>query len=153
MSFVIEKTLDIKAPPEVVWEVLTDFSRYGEWNPFVVEARSSLKPGEAMDMKVKLLGPAQRQVEWMVETVSGKRFEYQMKPFPLGGLRSRRSHDLEPAAGGTRYRSYFRLEGWMMPLVRALFGASIERGMRGMWEGLQRRSEQLWAQRQNRKAA
>ena len=153
MSFVIEKTLDIKAPPEVVWEVLTDFPKYGEWNPFVVQASSSLKPGEAMDMKVKLLGPAQRQVEWMIETVSGKRFEYQMKPFPLGGLRSRRSHDLEATATGTRYKSYFRLEGWMMPLVRALFGSSIEAGMRGMWEGLQRRAEALAAQRQGRQAA
>ena len=153
MSFVIEKTLEIKAPPEVVWEVLTDFPKYGEWNPFVVECRSTLTPGEAMDMKVKLIGPAQRQVEWMVETVPGKRFEYQMKPFPLGALRSRRSHDLEATTAGTRYRSYFRLEGWMMPLVRALFGKPIETGMRGMWEALQRRAEQLWVQRQNRKAA
>ena len=154
MSFVIEKTLDIKAPPEVVWEVLTDFAKYGEWNPFVVEAKSSLKPGEAMDMKVKLMAYPQRQVEWMIENVTGQRFSYQMKPFPLGALRSRRGHVLEPGAnGGTRYTSQFRLEGWMMPLVRALMGSRIEVGMRGMWEGLQRRSEQLWAQRQNRKAA
>jgi len=148
MSFVIEKTLEIAAPPPVVWEVLTDFARYPEWNPFVVECRSTLQPGAAMDMRVKLLGPPQRQVEWMSEHVPGRRFAYNMKPFPLGALRSLRSHDVEAAgAERTRYRSYFQLDGWMMPLVRGLFGASIERGMRGMWEGVQRRSEQLWVQR------
>jgi uncharacterized protein YndB with AHSA1/START domain len=152
MSFVIEKTLDIKAPPEVVWEVLTDFGKYGEWNPFVVECRSTLKPGEAMDMKVKLMAYPQRQVEWMVENVSGRRFSYQMKPFPLGALRSRRSHEIAAMPGGTRYTSCFRLEGWMMPLVRALMGSRIETGMRGMWEGLQKRSEQLWAQRHSKAA-
>lgn len=151
MPFVIEKTLDIQAPPAVVWEVLTDFSKYPEWNPFVVECRSTLRPGEAMDMRVKLVGPPQRQVEWMNEHVPGKRFAYNMKPFPLGAVRSLRSHDVEAlGADRTRYRSYFRLDGWMMPLVRGLFGAAIERGMRGMWEGVQSRSEQLWAQRQNK---
>jgi uncharacterized protein YndB with AHSA1/START domain len=149
MSFVIDKTLDIAAPPEVVWEVLTDFPRYGEWNPFVVECRSTLVPGEAMDMRVKLVGFPQRQVEWMNEHVPGRRFAYNMKPFPLGALRSRRSHEVEPAgANRTRYRSSFRLEGWMMPLVRGLLGGRIEAGMRGMWEGVQRRAEELWAQRQ-----
>ena len=149
MSFVIEQTLDIAAPPQVVWEVLTDFPKYGEWNPFVVRCESTLQPGAAMDMRVKLLGPPQRQVEWMKEHVPGKRFSYNMKPFPLGALHSQRSHEVESTGQNrTRYRSYFELDGWMMPLVRGLFGASIERGMRGMWEGVQRRSEQLWAQRQ-----
>lgn len=148
MSFIIEKTLDIKAPPAVVWEVLTDFAKYPEWNPFVVECKSTLQPGDAMDMRVKLIGPPQRQVEWMNEHVPGKRFAYNMKPFPLGAVRSLRSHDLEAVgADATRYRSYFQLDGWMMPIVRGMFGAAIERGMRGMWEGVQHRSEQLWAQR------
>jgi hypothetical protein len=153
MSFTIMKTLDIGAPPEIVWEVLTDFPKYGEWNPFVVEAKCSLKPGEAMDMKVVLMGFPQRQVEWMRECHPGQDFSYAMKPFPLGGLSSRRGHVLEPAgAGRTRYTSQFELQGWMMPLVRGLMGARIEIGMRGMWEALQRRSEELWAQRKPKAA-
>ena len=143
-----EATCEIDAPPQLVWQVMLDLPRYGEWNPFVVECRSTLKPGEAMDMRVKLMAVPQRQVEWMNEHVPGKRFAYNMKPFPLGAVSSLRSHDLEAiGADRTRYRSYFQLNGWMMPLVRGLFGAAIERGMRGMWEGLQRRSEQQWAQR------
>jgi uncharacterized protein YndB with AHSA1/START domain len=154
MSFIIERTLEIDAPAAVVWEVLTDFARYPEWNPFVLECRSTLKPGEAFDMRVKLMSRPQRQVEWVLEHVPGQRFAYQMKPFPLGALRSRRSHEVEPLGEQrTRYRSYFRLEGWLMPLVRALMGRRIEVGMQGMWEGVQARAEKLWAQRRGSKAA
>lgn len=153
MSFRIDKTLDIAAPPSVVWEVLTDFPRYGEWNPFVVEAKCSLKPGEAMDMKVVLMGFPQRQVEWMVDCEPGRAFSYAMKPFPGGGLSSRRGHVLEDAGNHrTRYTSNFELRGWLMPVVRGLMGARIEIGMRRMWEALQKRSEELWAQRSGRRA-
>ncbi len=104
-------------------------------------------------MRVKLMARPQRQVEWMLEHVPGQRFAYRMKPFPLGALRSLRSHEVASlGASLTRYRSYFQLDGWMMPLVRGLMGRRIETGMRGMWEGLQKRSEQLWAQRQSKAA-
>ncbi|MEO7993810.1 MAG: SRPBCC domain-containing protein [bacterium] len=29
----VRTTIDIAAPPTVVWEILTDFARYSEWNP------------------------------------------------------------------------------------------------------------------------
>jgi hypothetical protein len=33
MSITINTTVDIDAPKEVVWKVLTDFAAYPEWNP------------------------------------------------------------------------------------------------------------------------
>lgn len=35
MKKTISTTVDIPAPREAVWEVLTDFAAYGEWNPFM----------------------------------------------------------------------------------------------------------------------
>ena len=32
---VLEKTIEIDATPDEVWDVLTDFADYEEWNPFV----------------------------------------------------------------------------------------------------------------------
>src|SRR3546814_14762853 len=37
-----------------VWEVIRDLSKYPEWNPFCIECRSTLQPGDPIDMKVKL---------------------------------------------------------------------------------------------------
>ena len=150
MSYVIDRTLDIAAPAELVWEVITDFPRYGEWNPFILKCESTLKPGDPIDLRVKLMAVAQPQREWINEHVPGQRFGYNMKPMPLGALSSRRTHAVEAVGGGgSRYHSHFELNGWLMPVVRGLLGSRLEQGFAGMTAGIQARAEQLWAQRQN----
>jgi hypothetical protein len=52
VTFVIEQTIEVTATPAVVWEVIVDLPRYGEWNPFVVECRSTLAVGDPIDMRV-----------------------------------------------------------------------------------------------------
>lgn len=42
----------IKAPAEVVWQILTDLPKYPEWNPFSVKAKSSLIIGEAVNLYI-----------------------------------------------------------------------------------------------------
>ena len=80
----------------------------------------------------------------MKEFVPGRRFAYSMKPVPLGALSSLRSHDVEPlGANRTRYRSYFQLKGWLMPLVRALYGEKLQQGFGGMTEAVARRAERI----------
>ena len=148
MPFIIDKHLEVAAPAEIVWEVITDLPRYGEWNPFMRECRTSFNPGDPIDMKVKIFARPQPQREWVLEFVSGKRFAYRMKPVPGGTLSSFRSHDVEAAGPArTRYRSFFQLSGWLMPVVRGLLGARLEIGFQGMTEGIRVRAEKLWAER------
>lgn len=153
MSFVIDKTIEIKAPASVVWEVITDLAAYPQWNPFVVACHSTLKPGDAIDMQVKLFAKPQKQREWMREHVPGRRLSYSMTPAPLGALASARSHEVKAIGGDrTRYQSHFELRGWLLPLVRGIMGAKLETGFAGMTEGIRQRAEILWAQRQTRGA-
>ncbi len=35
MSSAISTTIDLDASPQAVWEVLTDFAGFREWNPFM----------------------------------------------------------------------------------------------------------------------
>ena len=119
MKFTIDKTVDIDAPASIVWEVITDLAAYPQWNPFCVECESTLKPGDPIDMRVKLAGRPQKQREWMKEHIPGKRLAYAMKPVPAGALSSGRSHEVKSIGHDrTRYQSHFELRGWMMPLVR-----------------------------------
>lgn len=142
--FQIHHDIEVQASADTVWSVLTDFERYGEWNPFVVWARCSLTPGEPIEMKVRLIGPAQPQVE-IIDTVQpGEGFAYCMKPFPLGALSSRRSHRIVPLGEGRCcYESRFELRGWMMPVVRGLMKSAMQRGFAGMSEGVRQRAEAL----------
>lgn len=148
MPFVIEKVVEIAAPADVVWEVITDVARYPEWNPFQVEMQTSFKPGDAIDMQVKLLAKPQAQREWVTEFVPGKRFAYRMKPVPLNTLSSQRSHDVEALGPNrTRYRSYFHLKGWLHPVVVGLLGGKLQAGFAGMTAALHQRAEELARQR------
>ncbi|MDB5396054.1 MAG: polyketide cyclase [Rhodospirillales bacterium] len=44
------ETVEINAPASLVWEILTDLPRYGEWNPFCVKAVSTLEIGAPIYM-------------------------------------------------------------------------------------------------------
>lgn len=65
VSFAIDRSVEIDAPAEVVWQVLTDGASYGEWNPFVTECSSTFEPGSPIDMKVVLIGPPKKQREFI----------------------------------------------------------------------------------------
>ncbi len=41
----LRSELEIDAPPEQVWAVLTDFSKYHEWNPFITSIAGDLSVG------------------------------------------------------------------------------------------------------------
>ncbi|WP_439028026.1 SRPBCC family protein [Haloarchaeobius sp. DT45] len=56
----VETTIDINAPADVVWTVLTDFERYAEWNPFITDARGRVVEGE--DIEIRLDTPGGRSV-------------------------------------------------------------------------------------------
>src|ERR1051326_514279 len=131
MGFTIDQEISIKAPPGVVWEVLTDLPKYKEWNPFCLECESTLKPGDPIRMTVNLTGKPQKVEEVVKEFVAGKRFAYSMKPVP-GTLSSLRSHDVTGNGATTSYRSHFELNGWMRFVVLALFPDKLEKGFGAM---------------------
>jgi hypothetical protein len=145
MAFIIDATLEIDASAERVWQVITDFPRYGEWNPFLAACSSTLKPGDPIDLQVRLSDSEPRaQREWILSHTPGREFSYGMKPAPLGALRSRRSHTVTSLGPDRcRYDSHFELAGWLQPLVRGLFGARLEQGFAGMTAGIKSRAETL----------
>ncbi|WP_150294156.1 SRPBCC domain-containing protein [Sphingobium estronivorans] len=51
-TLVASDPIEIDAPAMLVWEILTDLPRYGEWNPFCVSAQSTLEMGAAVHMRL-----------------------------------------------------------------------------------------------------
>ncbi|HLV65076.1 MAG TPA: SRPBCC domain-containing protein [Polyangiaceae bacterium] len=48
----IRTEIEIEAPARAVWKVLTDFPRYGEWNPFIVAIHGELAPGARLSVRI-----------------------------------------------------------------------------------------------------
>ena len=44
--------VEIQAPPQRVWEVLTDFSAYHEWNPFITSVSGDLLVGKTLAVTI-----------------------------------------------------------------------------------------------------
>lgn len=136
---------EIDAPPAVVWQLLTDVSRYAEWNPFVVSCAlpQGLEVGAPIEMRVRIFPfLTQPQREWISEAAPEKGFAYVMRGMPRALLASHRSHALEALGEGrTRYVSRFALEGALAPLVAFLMGRRLEVGFAAMGAALKRQAE------------
>ncbi|PKB64597.1 MAG: polyketide cyclase [SAR202 cluster bacterium Io17-Chloro-G2] len=74
----IRTEIDIAAPPEKIWGVLTDFASYPQWNPFMRTAQGEpitgnrlqvyLKPPDGMGMTFKptvLNAEPSRELRWL----------------------------------------------------------------------------------------
>lgn len=144
MAFIIDCELEINAPLDTVWEVITDVSRYREWNQFTVECKSTLKPGDPIAMKVKLFGKPQPQTETIFTHVPKQSLSYGLDGGALKAIVSNRIHTVKALGPNrTHYHSHFELSGWMMPLVRGLMRSRLEHGFRVMTDGIRDQAEKL----------
>jgi hypothetical protein len=56
----LRSEIEIAAPPGLVWEVLTNFHAYGEWNPYIVQAEGELKEGAVVTTTINFTGSRER---------------------------------------------------------------------------------------------
>jgi hypothetical protein len=52
MAATIETSITMAAPPSRVWDVLTDFTRFPEWNPFIRSIKGDLAVGSRLDVQI-----------------------------------------------------------------------------------------------------
>ena len=139
----IEFTRHIEASPEVVWSVITDFERYKEWNPFVIDCNAKLEPGAPISMRVRLGDREISQVETVSSVVEHMLFEYRMKPIRPFLHSCRQHHISSNGMGGTTYRSHFELNGWLSGLTALSVGKHLRHGFESMTDVVKQRAEFL----------
>jgi hypothetical protein len=67
-SRTVTATAETTAPADVVWEILTDFERYSEWNPFVTSASGEAREGAEVALRIEPPGqdPSERTAEIVI---------------------------------------------------------------------------------------
>lgn len=53
MAKELNTNIEIDAPANVVWEALTDFGRYNQWNPFIRSIRGEAKQGGRLEILIQ----------------------------------------------------------------------------------------------------
>ena len=134
--------VEIEAPIERVWEVLVDFGRYGEWNPFTTRVDTDSRVGSPVDLHVTL-GPLRVKQRERIEVVDPPhRLAWSTKTGHRLLLSARREQRLEALGEGRcRYVTNDAFKGPLTPLVVLLFGRLIRGGFNDMAVALKRRAE------------
>lgn len=140
----ISAEIEIEAPRALVWEVLIDFARYPEWNPFTVRVETDRVIGGPVALTVNLYGKTRRLKERFDAYEPPKRVGWGMHLFGGRLLRGTRFQDLESAGEGrTRYRTSESYEGPLAWLVVKLTGPEVLRGFEANAAALKARAELL----------
>ena len=56
MAKQLRSEIDVHATPERVWQVLTDFAAYPQWNPFIVRAEGDARRGGRLTLRMQPAG-------------------------------------------------------------------------------------------------
>ena len=140
MSFLerrIETTAEYEEPAHRVWEVLTDFGAFGEWNPFIVAASGQLAEGEQLEATLKRPNGKTTRFRPQVLRVSpARQIRWLGRVGPGGLFDGEHYFVLEPREDGTtRLVHGERFTGLLVPFMGSLI-AETEQSFAAMNEAL-----------------
>lgn len=145
------KPVDIEAPINAVWEIMTDFDQYSDWNHCnrYFDLDGSAEPGQVVtfgpswgpfDIDSGVL-PENDFVQREIITVWQEPF---CLSYPVVGttLDAERTQYLECLADGkTRYHTYERMRGLQTPVILMMFRKKMLSGFAANAAALKRRAE------------
>jgi uncharacterized protein YndB with AHSA1/START domain len=138
----VRAEIEIDAPLERVWRILTDFQGYRAWNPFTPRVETTLRIGDPIHLHVRLVG---KRLMHRVEYVTRNQpytLGWEMKMGARFLLNAERIQTLTPIdAQRTRYLTEDSFHGWLAPLVLALYGRAMQRGFGDCALGLKKAAE------------
>ncbi len=138
----ISTSILISAPPERVWDVLTDFPRHPEWNPFIQSISGPLVPGEKLKVRIKPPGGKGMTFNPTVLTAQPAReLRWKGRLLLPGIFDGEHFFRLEPSGDGTRFVHGEKFSGLLVALMGASSFKQIERGFRDMNEAIKGRAE------------
>ena len=134
---------DIAAAPETVWEVLTKFDEFAEWNPFIVSIRGDSAVGTRLTVRLEPPGGRGVTLRPVVTTsVPGKSFGWRGRLAFRGVFDAVHRFELEALpAGGTHFVQSEHFSGVLVPLLRRSLRTHTLAGFEAMNRALQARVE------------
>jgi hypothetical protein len=143
MAKEIKTTIEIDASASKIWAVLTDFSHYSEWNPFIRSIRGKAQQGERLEIFIQPPGrngmkfrpvilalQPEHELRWIGRIMVAGIFdgEHQFQLEPIGASRTRLIH-----------REVF--SGLLVPLLWQTLDTQTRQGFEEMNRALKNRVE------------
>jgi len=141
VAAIFEKQIELNAPANKVWELLTDFPSYSTWNSFTPHAEVDF----VVNGKVKLevyFSPDSKPVihrARISQLDPGRKFAWKMDWGFL--LRAERSQEIFPNGSGCTYKTTDVNTGLLAPLVQGFFAKKIQNGFDRLTTDLKKQAE------------
>ncbi|RHW22800.1 SRPBCC domain-containing protein [Nocardioides immobilis] len=137
-------TFAVEASSDRVWEVISDFDSWSEWNPSVPSIKGDLKVGNTCAVKLVMPGRPSVNVKVRLTAVDpGRRLAWHGNIAHDRFFAGDRSLDIEPQADGTVLVTHTEVvTGAFFPVFKALMGrAAIQAHHDNLNSGLKQRAQ------------
>ena len=127
-------TIDIAAPAERVWEVMSDVERWHEWTPTVTSVTRLDAGPLGVGSRAKVVQPKLPEAEYAVTELSpGRSFTWVATS---SGVVTTARHEVDPPPGGTRVRLSVSQAGWLGRLMAPFYRGLTDRYLANEANGL-----------------
>lgn len=135
--------IEIEAPTDVVWEILTDLPAYADWNPLVVESAGEVAVGQRLVNRLQ--APGGRVMTFkptVTEVATGRVFEWLGRLLLPGLFDGRHRFELHRTpSGGTRFVHAEGFRGVLVPLMKRSLDRDSLAGFEAMNAAIKTRAE------------
>ena len=143
----LRREIEIDAPSERIWAVVTDFGAYPDWNPFIRRISGELREGARLEVRIEPPGARAMTFKPTVRSVEANRELRWLGRLLLPGVfDGKHSLRIEPLDGArSRFVQSERFSGLLVGLVKGTL-AKTEGGFEQMNTALKKRAEQASGQ-------
>jgi hypothetical protein len=144
MSKQLRVEVEIEASAARVWDVVTDFSAYDDWNPFMIQASGAPVVGERLSIRMQPQdGRAMTFRPTVLEAIPGKRLRWLGRLLLPKIFDGEHSFSIEPLdEGRVRLIQQEEFRGVLVPLLARSLDRSTLPAFERMNAALKRRAEQ-----------
>lgn len=137
----VQSEVEIRAPAERVWEVLTDFAAYPSWNPFLRSIKGELVVGRSLSVHIALPGSSGMRFRLLANSPA-RELRWRGRLLLPGLFDGEHYFKLEATSTeGTRFCQGEEFTGLLVPLFRKSLEGATKKGYVAMNEALKQRAE------------
>ncbi len=135
--------IEIEAPAGRVWQVLTDFAKFTEWNPFIRQMSGEAKIGARLHVSIGASGTRPMSFSPKILNVEPNRELRWLGRLLIPGLfNGEHSFTIEPLdEKRVRFTQHEKFTGLLVPFMAKSLGRNARRGFEEMNHALKARAE------------
>jgi len=140
----LRSEIEIQASAERVWQLLTDFPSFPQWNPFIRKASGAIRVGERLEVSIQPSGASGMTFRPTVLKAEPNRELRWLGHLLISGLfDGEHSFTIEPlGASRVRFTQREVFTGLLVPLFARGLDTDTRRGFEEMNQALKSKAEQ-----------